>query len=348
MKNRNNIACRFWLSGVLILTITALVYFLKPEVDSKYGLREVPFEDCELIEAKGEEDFRNFLNGKKVNYPLPESCNLRYFYGIVEKQEFHSEIEDFCVDMESNLPDKTWNRCVFGVGHGVGKFIEPELKEKTLNNRMREMLVKAHKMCNDILPLEYFGDCVLGVYNYIGIEVALSNKNYNVDLANPFSACSGEEIRFKRFCYNQLVAPVFDKVGRNFEKAFYLVEMIDAEEAEIYETMSTMASYMAFIDIEFENVYRQCLGLVSELQRSACISGYASGLVEIAPETVGYEYAYKSCMSNLLNEELKEKCVSRVFADHSSIKDQISLAAVICIRNVKKSYSRYCGANMNN
>ncbi len=235
-------------------------------------------------------------------------CNFGYFHGLMQEYASHSkklaEAKDFC---ESQRRDRV-TQCFHGIGHGLvyGYAVVGKPDEETI-------VTKAILDCDRLVPEKDTrrAECFNGVFGGIAaVYFTLHGFSYQMRPEDPFWLCKKQLSQYQKYCYDELVPPLFNLVRFDMVKAGrFIEEIVDRQIRELAaEHLGLMPAHIDLLTkTNYEEVVSQCRLFAPDLIR-ACLRGVVKSLVMFGNMIAAVGRAVDFCEKYMSDAGEREEC----------------------------------------
>lgn len=255
---------------------------------------------------------KDFTLSPKASY-----CGYGFYHGfmdkLVHKTNDINQARAFCKYAGEKLKSQTVDAegaCYHGIGHGA---VEDVTDPKRFGNP-QAIIQPSLDLCEKVsdTPDKLFR-CATGVYN--GLEIVTSEGKYNLSLnqEDPLWFCRIQPDKYKRACYTQMVVAVMHVSGDDFEKSAKILNTIPEDDWANESLSGLVVELVRLGRVDYQKTIEFCHNLSTRFY-IPCITGFGEGFLKYGPPQEEYIKAVDFCSSNLLTEEEKSACFTRVLS----------------------------------
>ncbi|MBI3577178.1 hypothetical protein HY086_04030 [Candidatus Gottesmanbacteria bacterium] len=241
-------------------------------------------------------------------------CNFGYYHGFMQEYVSHNKnlvrAKEYCLRQGRNGVDGYDRRilqCFHGIGHGLVFWYASE--GKPVESAIATSAIAA---CQKIIgDLSFFHECVNGVYGGIAaLYFTLHGFTYTMRPDDPFWVCNAQPQHLKKFCYDELVPPLFNLVSFNLPAAGSIIERIDDQTLALVamEHLGWMpAHHNLIVARNYSQVVSQCRAFPEPFAR-ACLRGIVKSLVNFGNMLEAIPRATRFCHEFFQSTDFFEEC----------------------------------------
>lgn len=263
----------------------------------------------------GEVAYERFARGEHIPYSeLSSYCGYGFFHGFIEELFVNggssADARRFCFDLRGKTDSQTRalvGACYHGIGHGVTDGSNP-----TLWGDAYAMLREGLTICSRIGDsYEHKKRCASGAFNSIAIMHFNPKYKIAIDKSRPYAFCDVFESYEKTACVQELNTVVLRTSGFDFKAAVDRILLIADMKVQA-DAAEALAGYQAIKNPDLSNEAEEGCRKLPETSTTACLKGFAAGLVEGGTPGAEHVDSLAFCTRPSFSEEERNICTDRV------------------------------------
>lgn len=298
-----------------------------------------------LTHSIGEEAYRRFSNGEEfVVTPKSTYCDFGFYHGFMETLLIAtgdiSKAREFCVYIEAELSGALPGvalQCYHGIGHGVVGVHDPRVWGDA-----RSLANPAVKLCEEVAKNDVqLENCLSGVFNGIGNYYLSGKYGLLIEKEDPLWLCREQRERYKAVCYGLMARVLLHFANYDFPAAVRSGKEA-VEETYMMVVVNNLAVLNAGLKIyeKDHNTHIASCKKLTENLRLACLTGYATGLMQFGKPQDEHVEAIAFCQSDALDPEEQRVCFQHTFSYLRNLYSSEKIK-ILCGR-MQGDYQKYC------
>lgn len=270
----------------------------------------------------GDKAYELFSKDKDLAFSTKSSyCGYGFYHGFMENLLHTSgdikEAQDFCKKAGEKLKDQTSDAegsCYHGIGHGAVE----DVSDPSFWGSSQKIIQPSLDLCEKVAPKDHqrhgkLFRCVSGVFNALEIVTTQGKYRLSHNADDPFAICRVQKENYKEACFTQFVVAVMNITGNNFTQSAKIIDSIKENDYAIPTLQSLVVELVHQNKTDYQQTLNFCRDLSSRFQ-IPCISAFAEGFMKYGPPQEEFVEALNFCNSNLLKDEEKKECFTRILS----------------------------------
>ena len=273
--------------------------------------------DChDFAHSLGEKTYLVF--SEKVQFSLPPKtsyCGYGFYHGfmgnLLQSGGSLEEAKAFCSYAGEVLREQNADAegaCFHGIGHGAVE----DITDPKLFGNPQAIIQPSLDLCEKISEnQDKLFRCITGVFN--ALEIVTSEGKYNLSLnkEDPLWFCRTQPDRYKRACYTQMVVAVMNVTYDDFEKSAQILNTIEEDDLAAESLSGLVVERVRLGSTNYLQTLSFCRSLDNRFHLP-CVRGFGEGFLKYGPPKEEYIKALDFCSHELLTDEEKNACFSRI------------------------------------
>lgn len=285
----------------------------------------------------------------KTNY-----CGYGFYHGFMEdlfgKTNDPAKAREFCAYADNQLRGKVSDAggaCYHGIGHGAVDGGDPRFWGDA--QKMVEPGLELCRKITAVTEVKRLGDnlyrCVTGSYNSLEILSRYSEYRLEEFREDSFAFCRTQPLSYQEGCFSNMLPALLRSVGKDYIKAFRVVEdAVMNEEKTRYTTILSLAYELVREYLNEPDYITSIIDICRSLKDSSrlpCIEGLAGGHMQYGQPEVEYVKGLAFCGSEKLREDERLLCYGHILS-RLPIKYTLEEIRTICALAPEKYHQGFC------